>query len=74
MAEPAVQVPRVRVGEDDAVALAEEVADPVVVAAAPHLYHVVLLREVTVNDVSPGQVARPNHGAVLELLATVGLD
>ena len=44
------QVPRIRIGEDHAVALAQEVADPVVVAATPQLDHVVVLWEVPVES------------------------
>ena len=46
LSEAAVEVPCVRVGEDESVPLAQELADPVVVPAAPHLDHVVILGQV----------------------------
>ena len=30
--------------------------------------------DLPVDDIALGQIARPHHGAVLEVLATVGLD
>lgn len=48
--EAAVQVPGVGVGKDGAVALGEEVGDPVVQAGAPELDDVVFHREISAMD------------------------